>query len=74
MKSNLRWVIKIPTPSCAKCGKEGNETIAGLINRDQISCAFCSAAIDLTSEEWRTYLKEATDAIDRLGESYGKLA
>ena len=71
--SDLQWVVKVPVPSCPKCGKEGNETVAGLINRDKIPCGFCSALIDLTSEDWRVYLQETVDALDKLGPSYRKI-
>lgn len=73
MKSDLRWVIKIPTPSCPKCGKEGVQTLGWLVNRDQVSCAFCGAPIDLTSEDWRAYIKEADDAVSKLSVAYGKI-
>jgi len=71
--SDLRWVVKFPTPSCPKCGKEGVETIAGLINRNEITCGFCGSAINLTSEDWRAYLKEAMDALGKIGASYRKI-
>ena len=71
--SDLQWVVQIPLPTCPKCGKEGIETIAGLINRDEIACGFCGNLIDLTSENWRSYLKEAENAIGNLGTSYSKI-
>jgi len=71
--SDLQWVIKIPTPACPKCDKEGVETVAGLVNRDQIACDFCGSVIDLTSENWRSYLQEAIDSIGKLGAAYRKV-
>ena len=71
--SDLHWVVKIPIPTCPKCDKEGIETVAGLIDRDQITCAFCGNLIDLTSENWRTYFKEAKDALGKLGAAYSKI-
>jgi len=71
--SGLEWVIKIPTPSCSKCGKEGVETVARLVNRDEIACNFCGGLINLTSEDWRAYLKEAENSLTKLGPLYRKL-
>jgi hypothetical protein len=71
--SGLEWVIKIPTPSCPKCGKEGVETVARLVNRDEIACGFCGAAINLTSEDWPAYLKEVENSLTQLRPFYRKL-
>jgi transcription initiation factor TFIIIB Brf1 subunit/transcription initiation factor TFIIB len=71
--SDLLWVVQIPIPSCPQCHKEGMETIARLENRDEIACASCGKVIDLTSEDWRIFLKEAADAIRKLGSAYRKV-
>jgi transcription elongation factor Elf1 len=72
MRSELEWVIQIPVP-CPHCGKESTETIARLIHSNEIICGHCRGRIDLTSNEWRAYLKEFTDAIGKVRPIYDKL-
>lgn len=44
-----------------------------LIENDKIACSLCGGIINLATNEWRAYLKECSDALDKIGTAFGKL-
>jgi hypothetical protein len=72
--SDLGLVIKIPTPRCPQCRKEGLELVSWLVTHDEIPCLNgCGAVIDLRSDEYRAFLDKCKEAIEQIRPSYEKL-
>ncbi len=49
------------------------EVIARLKDRDELPCESCRIMIDLTSEDWRTYVNEFAEALGHIRPTYRKL-
>lgn len=72
--SDLAFVIKIPTPRCPNCHKEGLELVSWLVTHDEIPCPNgCEAIIDLRSNEYRAFLNKFKEALEQVRPSYEKL-
>ena len=73
VKSELDWVVKFPI-RCPHCGKESMEVAARLINDRSAVCsnAGCGASIDLSSKEWKPFIDEISEALQKLRPLYEK--
>jgi transcription elongation factor Elf1 len=70
--STLSDVIKLPIP-CPNCGKEFMETVGRMKRQRKATCGYCDTRVDLSSEQWRSYIDTFAEACDRLQGPYRKL-
>ncbi len=58
MNQPFREFYKLPIP-CPDCRNSTHETVAWLVDHDEITCSFCGIVIDLTLKETRAFIEDA---------------
>ena len=65
MADNLSDTMRMDLP-CPSYREVDKQLIRELKANDPIACRYCGHIIDISSEEWRTRIREAAEEFDKL--------
>lgn len=65
MTHPLWGIVRMPVP-CPSCGQEDLKPVNELVHNIRVSCCFCNAEIDISSEGWRASIEEIAESLTHI--------